>query len=146
MSGGGLPKPEPGLVISYSYLWHDEFARGREEGRKTRPAVIVMIIKRGKAGGEDVIVLPVTHSPPHDLTEAVEIPLPVKLHLGLDGERSWIVISEGNGFAWPGHDLRRAHGSGKFTYGFLPPRLFAKVVRALAARHASSKVKLSKRS
>ena len=31
-----LPKPEPGLVIRYSYLWHDEFLegrRGRGEGQ-----------------------------------------------------------------------------------------------------------------
>lgn len=29
-----LPDPEPGLVISYAYLWHHEHARGREEGLK----------------------------------------------------------------------------------------------------------------
>jgi hypothetical protein len=33
-----LPKPEPGLVIRYSYLWHDEHRQGREEGVKDRPA------------------------------------------------------------------------------------------------------------
>jgi hypothetical protein len=33
---------------------------------------------------------------------AVEIPLPVKRHLGLDDNPSWIVVAEGNEFLWPG--------------------------------------------
>jgi hypothetical protein len=33
-----IPNPEPGLVISYAYLWHDEHHAGREEG-KDRPSV-----------------------------------------------------------------------------------------------------------
>jgi hypothetical protein len=32
-----IPTPEPGLVISYAYLWHHEHEAGREEGRKDRP-------------------------------------------------------------------------------------------------------------
>jgi hypothetical protein len=30
-----IPNPEPGLVISYAYLWHHEHQAGREEGQKT---------------------------------------------------------------------------------------------------------------
>jgi hypothetical protein len=29
-----FPNPEPGLVISYAYLWHHEHQVGREEGQK----------------------------------------------------------------------------------------------------------------
>ena len=76
----------------------------------------------------------------------MEIPSRVKDYLGLDGERSWVIISEGNEFAWPGYDLRPASVTGKQSFGFLPPRLFAKIVRALIARHAAAKLKLSKRS
>jgi len=28
-----IPDPEPGLVISYAYLWHHEHQTGREEGQ-----------------------------------------------------------------------------------------------------------------
>jgi hypothetical protein len=35
----------------------------------------------------------------------------VKRHLGLDGERSWIVLDEINDFIWPGHDLRPVPGA-----------------------------------
>ena len=31
-----IPTPEPGLVISYAYLWDHEAQSGLEEGRKDR--------------------------------------------------------------------------------------------------------------
>ncbi|MGH7102211.1 MAG: hypothetical protein ACREFJ_07420, partial [Acetobacteraceae bacterium] len=37
----------------------------------------------------------------------IEIPLPIKRHLGLDDDPSWIVVAEGNEFLWPGYDLRK---------------------------------------
>ena len=40
-----LPKPEPGLVIRYSYLWHAGHRQGREEGVKDRPRAIVLAIE-----------------------------------------------------------------------------------------------------
>jgi|SRR6516165_4935128 hypothetical protein len=84
-----IPNPEPGLVISYAYLWHHEHEAGREEGRKDRPSVIVLVIEREADGATIVTVLPITHSPPADQNSAVEIPPPVKRHLGLDDERSF---------------------------------------------------------
>ena len=47
----------------------------------------------------------------------------VKRHLGLDDERSWIVVAEGNEFDWPGYDLRKIGRSDRYDYGFLPPSL-----------------------
>lgn len=93
-----IPNPEPGLVISYTYLWHDEYRAGREEGQKDRPSVIILAVERSSDGETIVTVLPVTHSSPADPASAVEIPSPVKRHLGLDDERSWIVVEEGNEF------------------------------------------------
>jgi len=37
---------------------------------------------------------------------AVEISHETKRRLGLDDDRSWIVLTEANRFAWPGPDLR----------------------------------------
>jgi len=37
-----IPPPRPGLVISYSFLWNDEHRKGREEGTKNHPCVIVL--------------------------------------------------------------------------------------------------------
>ena len=52
------------------------------------------------------------------------------MRLGLDGDRSWVVVSEANAFLWPGPDLRFAAGKGpdSAAYGFLPPGFF-RVVR-----------------
>ena len=120
-----LPKPELGLVLSYSYLWHREYETGAEEGRKNRPCVIVVATEIQADGTVTVEVAPITHSEPENQALALEIPPPIKRHLGLDDARSWIVLNETNEFVWPGFDLRPIPGrSGRFDYGYLPPRLF----------------------
>lgn len=120
-----LPKPEPGLVISYSYLWAIEQAIGAEEGRKNRPCAIITASQ--VIGGRDVItVVPITHSPPRDPADAIEIPAALKAHLGLDAAPSWVMLTETNNFLWPGPDLRPVAGTGsRFHYGMLPPRFYA---------------------
>lgn len=124
-----LPEPVPGLVIRYSYLWHSEYVRGHEEGQKDRPCAIVAAIRREESGLTRVLVLPVTHTPPAYPDLAVEIPPRVKERLGLDAARSWVIVSEWNEFAWPGPDLRRAHGGDETSvaYGMLPPNLFSTI-------------------
>ena len=76
-------------------------------------------------------VLPITHTPPKDAKRAIEILAVVKTRLGLDFERSWIVLSEGNEFTWPGPDLRPQPGQdlSSVAHGFLPPSLYAQVVK-----------------
>jgi hypothetical protein len=66
--------------------------------------VIVLAVEREADGATVGTVLPITHSAPADPASAVQIPLPVKRHLGLDDDRSWIVVDEGNEFVWPGYD------------------------------------------
>jgi hypothetical protein len=119
-----IPNPEPGLVISYSYLWRDEHKSGQDEGLKHRPSVVVLIVEG--LGGEAplVTVPPITESAPRDPTTAVEIPPRIKRHIGLDHERSWVVVSEGNEFLWPGYDLRKRPNSSSYEFGVLPGRFF----------------------
>ena len=122
-----LPKPVPGLVIRYSYLWHSEYRQGRDEGQKDRPCAIIAAIRTDEDGDERVLVLPVTHSPPDRPDLAVEIPANVKQRLKLDEARSWVMLSEWNEFVWPGPDLRRLPSAGEASvaYGMLPPSLYA---------------------
>lgn len=137
------PKPAPGQVIRYSYLWSEEHRRGQEEGTKDRPCVIVLAVDRDDDGLDLVTVLPVTHSPRADPSLALEIPRGTKLRLGLDDERSWIVLTEANQFFWPGPDLRPIPNSKPRTaiYGLLPQNFFelmrGKFVAALRARRIS---------
>jgi len=111
-----IPAPEPGLVIAYSYLWHHEHLRGRDEGRKDRPAVIVLTVRRERGNATIVTVLPVTHAAPSNPDAAIEIPAPVKRHLGLDNARSWIVVAKGNEFESPGYDLHRIGKAERYTW------------------------------
>jgi hypothetical protein len=141
-----LPEPEPGLVISYAYLWHHEHQNGQEEGRKDRPSVIVLATERTSDGAVVVTVLPITHQAPTDPAAAVEIPPPVKQLLGLDMERSWIVVAEGNEFLWPGYDLRRVPGKpARYDYGFLPPRFFDSVLKAFRVWQKTRRARLTGR-
>lgn len=123
-----LPRPAPGLVIRYSYLWRSEYLQGREEGGKDRPCAIVAAI-RSDGSDTRVLVLPITHSLPEDADLAVEIPPKVKQRLGLDHARSWVVLTEWNEFVWPGPDLRQLPGADETSvaYGMLPPSLFAQI-------------------
>ena len=132
---GARGRGEAGLVISYAYLWRRERETGLEEGRKDRPSVIVLAVERQKDGATIVTVLPITHSAPTRPGAAVEIPAPVKRHLGLDDQRSWVVVTEGNEFLWPGYDLRKVPRRDRYDYGFLPPGFFNQILKALVALH-----------
>jgi hypothetical protein len=140
-----IPTPEPGLVVSYAYLWHYEYQAGHEEGRKNRPSVIVLAIERERDHAPVVTVLPVTHNPPADPASGIEIPAPVKRHLRFDDGRSWIIVSEGNEFLWPGYDLRKIDRSDHNAYGFLPPRFFNQVPDAFLAWHHLSNARVTSR-
>ncbi len=113
-------------MISYSYLWSDEATAGHAEGRKNRPCAIILSTTSDARvpDGKLVAVLPITHTP-GDPAMAVELPAAIKRRLGLDDERSWVVLNEMNAFVWPGFDLRPVPGKpGQYVYGHLPPRFF----------------------
>ena len=59
----------------------------------------------------------------------------MKRHLGLDDQRSWVVVDEGNEFLWPGYDLRKVPNRDRYDFGFLPPALFNQILKAFLALH-----------
>lgn len=133
-----FPFPVPGLVIRYAYLWRGEHERGQEEGTKDRPCAVLLSVTEA-TGGRTVVVLPITHTPPRHEAEAIEIPPATKRRLGLDDERSWIVLTEANRFTWPGPDLRpqRPGDAASIAYGELPGELFRRVRDCWAALSAA---------
>ena len=142
-----FPIPAPGLVIRYSFLWSDAAARGQEEGDKDRPCAVVVTMTND-AGDTVVYVLPITHTPPRNAALAVEIPITTKRRLGLDGERSWIIVSELNRFIWPGPDLRPrlAGDPSSVAYGELPAKLLTEALDKLEAAVAARRARTTKRS
>ena len=141
-----IPTPIPGLVVSYTYLWRREHERGQEEGLKDRPCVVVLSSEvRGDV--TIVTVVPVTRQPPVKGDEALELPGPTKLRLGLDATPSWIVLTEVNSFVWPGPDLKPKSGTdpARFAYGVIPPRLFGKLRSRLASALRARRISIVRR-
>ena len=121
-----LPDPRPGLVIRYDYLWTKEAAAGRDQG-KERPACLVAAMD-AMSSPRFVVILPITHTRPDKDTVGVEIPTRVREALGLDDAPSWVIVSEHNVDEWPNGGLAPLPGRpGVFSYGFIPPGLFAQV-------------------
>ena len=139
-----LPELTHGLVVRYAYIWRERGrgAGGKDEvAGKDRPACVLLVMRRAK-GGRSVLLLPITHTPPGPDSLGVEIPAKVKAHLGLDHERSWVIVSECNVDVWPNPDLQQIPNyPGRFHYGHLPPRLFRAVRDAFVAAHAARRVR-----
>lgn len=140
------PEPTPGLVVRYSYLWRREALLGQEEGRKVRPcAVVLVVLEEGRK--PKVRVLPITRTPPNDPADALELPPLTKQRLGLDDDRSWIVLSEANDFLWPGPDLhfRPGQGPASTAIGHLPPGLMKLLLARLHVRRRERRLLISTR-
>jgi len=121
-----LPEPRPGLVFRYDYLWSREAAAGRDQG-KERPACLVAALDSSIAP-RFVVILPITHTPPDKGTVGVEIPAKVRQAIGLDDAPSWVIVSDHNVDEWPNGGLAPIPGRpAVFSYGFIPPGLFAQV-------------------
>jgi hypothetical protein len=126
-----LPGPEPGLVISFSYLWRREQDEGSDNARYPRPCAIVLSVRRAPSDEIVVMVAPITTKPPQPDQHVVEIPTAVKRHLGLDVDvASWAVVDEVNEFTWPGFDIE-PDSRGRLAYGFLPPGLYERIRRGV---------------
>ncbi len=104
--------------------------------------VLAQIIQNGLT---QLLVAPITHSPPRQLAEAIEIPPKVKAYLGLDEERSWVVVTELNRFIWPGPDIRTAKGKDTPLYGPIPAKLFQQVRQAISDRAEAHRLDISPR-
>lgn len=119
-------------MLNYAYLWRDQYRRGLEEGTKNRPCLVVAI-EPSPDGQQYVTVAPVTHHPPQDFREALEIPSAIKQSLGLDEQPSWIVLTDLNRFRWPGEDIRQipSRPTGTFSYGVMPSRLFCRIAASI---------------
>jgi hypothetical protein len=90
-----------------------------------------------------ITVAPITHAEPRDPACGIELPQAVKRSLGLDRDRSWVMVDEVNHFIWPGYDLRPAPSrKGGVAYGFVPPGFYRRVVAALLARVAERRIGL----
>ena len=105
---------------------------------------------KDESGQDIVTVLPITHTPPSRAESdlAIEIPSDTKRRLGLDSDRSWIMLTEANRFVWPGPDLRidRNGDPSSVVYGLLPEHIFERVRITFLAALKSRKAEVVQRS
>ncbi len=106
---------------------------------------MVVVARIEEAARTLVLVAPVTHTAPEKTADAVEIPRNVKKQLGLDQDRSWIVVTELNRFIWPGPDIRPMPETGTPFYDALPDWLFERVRNGLLQHSAQGRLKVTKR-
>lgn len=106
-----------------------------------------MVVARIETSGRtQLLVAPITHTEPDRAEDGVEIPPSVKRHLGLDRERSWVVLTELNRFNWPGPDIRPVPGSESPLYDALPEWLFRKVQEGIGRNAREGRIAISRRS
>ncbi|WP_192843352.1 hypothetical protein [Aureimonas ureilytica] len=92
--------PETGLVIRYSFLWPREHDRGERDGRKARPACLVVPLN---VAPRAVVLFPITTQPPGADRIAIEVPETERRRLRLPGlERCWVMLDEANADIMPG--------------------------------------------
>lgn len=140
-----LPELTVGLIVRYEYLW-ERRARHSDTAVKDHPACVVMNYRVEDRPEDFVIYLPISHTPPRDEEEGIELPDAVKARAGLDRGRQWVLISECNIDTWA-QDVRQIPGQqGRFHYGHLPPGFFGKIRDAFVRRYAAKKVGVVRRS
>ena len=136
---------EPGLVIPYVYLWRHQHEAGEDSGRKVRPCVVVIAVRRGATGVIRAVVAPITTQSPSDDRSAVALPPRVKLHLGLDTRPSWVICDEYNEFDWPGVDSA-VTPAGASAFGYLPDALLERIRAEMRGARVRGALKGSLRS
>jgi hypothetical protein len=141
-----FPDPAPGLVIRYSFLWKEDYEKGKYEASKERPCAVVLAAKVKDTTAIQVVVVPITHSEPDDQSASLEMPAAVAKALGLDNGRHWLRLTQLNRFIWPGYDLRpRPDDSGRVDYGFIPENLFNQIKAAIVAENKRKKLSFTSR-
>jgi hypothetical protein len=119
--------PQAGQIVDYSFLWDDDHRRGRVEGRKARPCLIIAGAHGAPSAAPRVALLPITSQPPGATQNAIAIPDDIKARIGLDRKRgSWLILDDVNVFTWPGFDLV-PQADGSFVRGVVTRGFFAHV-------------------
>ncbi len=126
-----LPKPRPGLVIGYDFLFREQADAGLENASKPHPAAIILAIAEGLQ--TRVSLVAISHSPPLTGEEGYKLKLtPAECRqMGLDSGDHWVNLRDINAFDWPGYDLVPSAPGGHFEYGVMSKATFVRIVNAI---------------
>lgn len=105
--------------------------------------MVVTAVTRQESEVVEVLVAPITHSPPQEGPVAIEIPHKVGKHLGLDDERSYIIASEANSLSWDDAGIVPAYPGKQWAYGRIPKGLYDRLRGAMLDLLNKRKLKTS---
>jgi hypothetical protein len=89
--------PSQGSIVAYPYLWRRQHEAGETEGRKMRPACLVLAVRDEARGLIHLALLAITSQPPTAGQAALQIPDTEKRRAGLaDWKSAWITVGEYN--------------------------------------------------
>jgi hypothetical protein len=89
--------PPQGAVILYPYLWASERDTGETEGRKPRPACLILRVRDPDQAIHHLFLLAITSQPPRRTQTAIEIPDTERRRGGvMRYPRAWVIVSEFN--------------------------------------------------
>jgi hypothetical protein len=113
-----IPNPEPGLVISYAYLWHHEHEAGSRTGRGTKRQAerdrACHRARRRRRHRRHRLADNAQRARP----SVVEIPMPVNGISGSTTIRPGSSSARAMNLFGPGQDLRKRPRSDRYDYGF----------------------------
>ncbi len=126
-----LPKPRPGLVVGYDFLFREQADAGMENAGKPHPAAIILVVKEDVQ--TRVSLLAISHSPPRLGDEAYRLKLTATecKQMGLDSDEHWINLRDINAFDWPGYDLVKSAPGSNYVYGTMSKNTFVRIVDAV---------------
>ncbi len=128
-----LPKPRPGLVIGYDFLFREQADAGMENASKPHPAAIVIVSRQEVQ--TRVSLVAISHAPPSpgQANHYLKLTSTECRQMGLDSEEHWINLRDINSFDWPGYDLAQTAPGGDYVYGIMSKATFIRLVNAIKA-------------
>jgi hypothetical protein len=120
------PDPQIGQIVRFDYLWRREAHSGLKDGLKIRPCAVIVARRRLDTGDFEVLLAPITHSPPSQPSEGYALPEQARPITGLDHQKSWLITSELNEVRWTDAGFTPARPE-QWLVGQLPRRLAIKV-------------------
>jgi hypothetical protein len=140
--------PEPGQVIHYHYLWHNEHLAKLFEGQKFRPCVVftaLPLIQSQPDMATLISVVPITHTKPDPSENHVELNQRAMVAAGIGAVNPYIfkpcyaLCDEYNRFAWPGSDMPFLNPPEATIHGCLPNGAFTQILLKIQESVKSSK-------
>jgi hypothetical protein len=134
--------PVQGSVIVYPYLWTRQRDAGETEGRKARPACVVLRLRDSHQAIHHLVILAITSKPPSRDQRVVEIPDTERQRAGLTRyPRAWVVVSEYN---YDTQEHSWYYEIGKAPLGAFSARFLREIATALQPAFAQTKARVDR--